>query len=303
MGYDTWPPDAYKLAGGANAWAGVTVDVKNGLVFAATGSASFDFYGVTRHGNDLFADCVLALDARTGKYVWHFQGIRHDVWDWDFPAAPNLVTVRRDGRAVEAVAQITKYGYTYVLDRHTGAPLFPVQMRKVPASTIDGEEVATEQPYPTLPVAVRAPGADRGHAHDAHAGGARGRARAIQEVSEGLFHAAVARGHDRVSGIRRRRGVGRGRVRSRHGAALRQLQRDAVDHQADPEQRHGALQQQVRDVSSRRSEGRRDRAVTDRRRHAAVARRNRDDHPAGHRPDARVPRHGRAQHQRRRRIS
>jgi quinoprotein glucose dehydrogenase len=152
MGYDTWPPDAYKLAGGANAWAGVTVDVQNGLVFAATGSASFDFYGVTRHGNDLFADCVLALDARTGKYVWHFQGIRHDVWDWDFPAAPSLVTVRREGRAVDAVAQITKYGYTYVLDRHTGAPLFPVQMRKVPASTIDGESLAAEQPYPTLPV-------------------------------------------------------------------------------------------------------------------------------------------------------
>src|SRR6187431_1108002 len=120
MGYDTWPADAYKLAGGANAWAGVTVDTKTGLVFAATGSASFDFYGVTRHGDNLFADCVLALDARTGKYVWHFQGIRHDVWDWDFPAAPNLVTVRRDGRAVDAVAQITKHGYVWVLDRKTG---------------------------------------------------------------------------------------------------------------------------------------------------------------------------------------
>ncbi len=151
-GYDTWPPDAYKLAGGANAWAGVTVDARLGMVFAATGSASFDFYGVTRHGDNLFADCVLALDARTGKYVWHFQGIRHDVWDWDFPAAPSLVTVRRDGRPVDAVAQITKYGYTYVLDRRTGKPLFPVEMRTVPASTIDGEQLATEQPYPTLPV-------------------------------------------------------------------------------------------------------------------------------------------------------
>ena len=152
MGYETWPPEAYKLAGGANAWAGVTVDTKNGLVFAATGSASFDFYGVTRHGDNLFADCVLALDARTGKYVWHFQGIHHDVWDYDFPAAPSLVTVRRDGRAVDAVAQTTKYGYVYVLDRRTGAPLFPIEMRKVPASTIDGEQLATEQPYPTLPV-------------------------------------------------------------------------------------------------------------------------------------------------------
>ena len=98
------------------------------MVFAATGSASFDFYGVTRHGDNLFADCVLALDARTGRRVWHFQGIRHDVWDCDFPAAPNLVTVTRNGRDVDAVAQITKYGYVYVLDRRTGAPLFPIEI-------------------------------------------------------------------------------------------------------------------------------------------------------------------------------
>jgi quinoprotein glucose dehydrogenase len=151
LGYDTWPKDAYQLAGGANAWAGVTVDVKNAMVFAATGSASFDFYGVTRHGDNLFADCVLALDARTGKRLWHFQGLKHDVWDWDFPASPNLVTVKRNGRDVEAVAQITKYGYTYLLDRHTGAPLFPIKLRSVPASSMDGEQLATEQPYPTLP--------------------------------------------------------------------------------------------------------------------------------------------------------
>jgi len=97
FGFDTWPKDAYKISGGANAWAGVTVDTANAIVFAATGSASFDFYGVTRKGDNLFADCVLALDARTGKRVWHFQGIKHDVWDYDFPAAPNLVN--RAGRA------------------------------------------------------------------------------------------------------------------------------------------------------------------------------------------------------------
>ena len=99
FGYDSWPKDAYQLSGGANAWAGVTVDSANAMVFAATGSASFDFYGVNRHGDNLFANCVLALDARTGKRVWHFQGIKHDIWDWDFPAAPNLVTVTRNGRA------------------------------------------------------------------------------------------------------------------------------------------------------------------------------------------------------------
>ena len=151
FGYDTWPADAYKLAGGANAWAGVTVDAKHAMVFAATGSASFDFYGVTRHGDNLFADSVLALDARTGKRVWHFQGLQHDLWDWDFPAAPNLVTVTRNGKKVEAVAQITKYGYVYVLDRMTGAPLFPVKRRNVPASTVDGELASTSQPYPALP--------------------------------------------------------------------------------------------------------------------------------------------------------
>jgi len=151
FGHDTWPKDAHQFAGGANAWAGVTIDPKLGMVFAATGSASFDFYGVTRHGDNLFADCVVALDARTGRRVWHFQAIKHDVWDWDFPAAPSLVTVRRNGRAVDAVAQITKYGYVYVLDRRTGESLFPIEYRKVPPSTIDGERLAERQPYPVKP--------------------------------------------------------------------------------------------------------------------------------------------------------
>jgi len=149
--YDTWPHDAYSQIGGANAWAGVTVDAKNAMVFAATGSASFDFYGVNRHGDNLFANCVLALDARTGRRIWHFQGIRHDVWDWDFPAAPNLVTVTRNGRPVEAVAQVTKFGYVYVLDRKTGAPLFPIAQRKVPPSEVPGEQLAESQPFPLKP--------------------------------------------------------------------------------------------------------------------------------------------------------
>ncbi len=151
FGYDTWPKDAYKLSGGANAWAGVTVDGKLGMVFAATGSASFDFYGVNRHGDNLFANCVLALDARTGKRVWHFQAIKHDVWDWDFPAPPSLVTVRHNGRAIDAVAQITKLGDVFVLDRRTGASLFPIENRRVPPSAIDGERLAESQPRPTKP--------------------------------------------------------------------------------------------------------------------------------------------------------
>lgn len=150
-GHETWPRESYQLSGGANAWAGVTVDQKLGMVFAATGSASFDFYGVNRHGDNLFANCVLALDARTGKRVWHFQAVKHDVWDWDFPAPPSLVTVRRNGRTVDAVAQVTKHGFVFVLDRRTGASLFPIEYRKVPASSIDGEQLATTQPFPLQP--------------------------------------------------------------------------------------------------------------------------------------------------------
>jgi quinoprotein glucose dehydrogenase len=151
FGYETWSKDSYKVSGGANSWAGLSVDPKLGMVFAATGSASFDFYGANRIGDNLFANCVLALDARTGKRIWHFQGIRHDVWDRDFPAAPSLVTVTRNGRRVEAVAQITKTGYVFVLDRRTGKPLFPVKYRKVPASQVDGEKLSEVQPYPVKP--------------------------------------------------------------------------------------------------------------------------------------------------------
>ena len=151
FGYETWSKDAYEISGGANAWSGLSVDPKLGMVFAATGSASFDFYGANRVGDNLFADCVLALDARTGKRIWHFQGIKHDVWDLDFPAAPSLVTVKRKGRSVDAVAQITKMGTVFVLDRRSGRPLFPVQYRKVPASKLEGEQLSRVQPYPLAP--------------------------------------------------------------------------------------------------------------------------------------------------------
>jgi quinoprotein glucose dehydrogenase len=151
FGYDTWPVDAWKVNGGANSWAGLSIDQKLGMVFAATGSASFDFYGANRVGDNLFADCVLALDARTGKRVWHFQGVKHDLWDLDFPAAPSLVTVTRDGKKVDAVAQIAKTGFVFVFDRKTGEPLFPIEYRKVPASTLDGEKAAATQPFPVMP--------------------------------------------------------------------------------------------------------------------------------------------------------
>lgn len=148
FGYETWPPDAWKISGGANAWPGLSVDPKLGMIFAATGSASFDFYGSNRHGDNLFADCVIALDGHTGKRIWHFQGVKHDLWDLDFPAAPSLVTVTRNGKPVEAVAQIAKTGFVFVLDRRTGQPLFPIEYRTVPKSTLDGEQAAETQPFP-----------------------------------------------------------------------------------------------------------------------------------------------------------
>ena len=151
FGYDTWPKDAWKIAGGANAWSGVTVDQARGLVFFATGSASSDFYGANRLGDNLFANSVVALDAKTGKRVWHFQALRHDLWDRDFPAAPTLVTVTRNGQKIDAVAQITKTGHVWLFDRENGTLLFPITWRKMPKSDLPGEVAADSQPFPTLP--------------------------------------------------------------------------------------------------------------------------------------------------------
>jgi quinoprotein glucose dehydrogenase len=150
-GYNTWPKDAWKYTGGANNWAGMALDVKRGLVFVPTGSAAFDFYGADRIGDDLYANCLLALNASTGKLVWYFQEVKHDLWDRDFPAAPVLVTVEHDGKKVDAVAQTTKSGYVFVFNRETGKPLFPIEYRKAPASDVDGEKTAETQPFPLLP--------------------------------------------------------------------------------------------------------------------------------------------------------
>jgi quinoprotein glucose dehydrogenase len=151
FGYETWPKDAWKHTGGANSWPGLTLDVRRGLVFAPTGSAAFDFYGADRAGDNLFANSLLALKADTGERVWHFQFVRHDVWDRDLPTAPALVTVRRDGRMVDAVAQPTKSGFVFVFERETGKPLFPVEYRDVEASPVDGESLAKQQPLPLKP--------------------------------------------------------------------------------------------------------------------------------------------------------
>jgi glucose dehydrogenase len=150
-GYSTWPPDAWKTAGAANNWAGMVVDNERGVVYVPTGSAVPDFYGGARVGDDKFADCLLALDAATGKLLWSFQGVHHDLWDRDFPAPPVLVTVRRHGKPVDAIAQTTKQGFLFVLDRDTGKPLFPVEERPVVLSTVPGEVSSPTQPFPLLP--------------------------------------------------------------------------------------------------------------------------------------------------------
>ena len=150
-GYETWPPDAWTYAGGANSWAGMTVDEKRGIVFASTGSPSFDFWGGDRKGKNLYGDCVLAIDAVTGKLRWHYQTLHHDLWDRDLPAPPNLVTLEREGKRIDAVAQVTKLGVVFVLDRDTGEPLFPVEERPVPASDLEGEQAWPTQPFPLKP--------------------------------------------------------------------------------------------------------------------------------------------------------
>jgi quinoprotein glucose dehydrogenase len=150
-GHDTWPRDAWRSAGGANSWAGMTVDVARGIVYVPTGSAAPDFYGGDRLGANLFANSLLAIDAATGRRIWHFQTVHHDLLDRDLPAAPNLVTVSHGGRRVEAVAQIAKSGFIFLFDRATGLPLFSVEERPVPASTIAGEQAWPTQPFPTKP--------------------------------------------------------------------------------------------------------------------------------------------------------
>jgi glucose dehydrogenase len=150
-GIETWPADAWKNAGAANNWAGMTLDEKRGIVFAPTGSAVMDFYGGDRLGDDLFANTLLALDANSGKRLWHFQGVHHDIWDRDFPSPPALFTLQRNGKTIEALAQTTKQGFLYLFDRATGKPLYPITERPYPASTVPGEVAAATQPLPEWP--------------------------------------------------------------------------------------------------------------------------------------------------------
>ncbi len=151
-GSESWEdPEAYKYVGGANAWGGFSLDEKRGIVYASTGTSNPDFYGGKRKGDNLFANSVLALDAASGKYIWHFQAIHHDLWDWDLPTAPILVTIKKDGKNIDAVVQVSKQGFIYTLDRLTGKPLYPIIEKPVPASSdLTGEQPSPTQPIPTV---------------------------------------------------------------------------------------------------------------------------------------------------------
>ncbi len=150
-GYESWPRDAWQKVGGANVWGEMTLDEQRGILYAPTASAKYNFYGADRLGAGLFADCLLALDARTGKRLWHYQMVHHDIWDYDDATAPKLLTVRHEGKSVDVVAQVTKQGFVFVFNRVTGEPLWPIEERPVPASDVPGEKTSPTQPFPVKP--------------------------------------------------------------------------------------------------------------------------------------------------------
>lgn len=150
-GYDTWPRDAWKTVGGANAWSELTLDASQGMVFVPTASPKYNFYGADRTGSNLFGNCLLALDARTGRRLWHFQMVHHDIWDYDNATAPKLLTVIHDGVKVNVVVQVNKEGFVWVFERDTGRPLWPIEERPVPKSDMPGEVTSPTQPFPLGP--------------------------------------------------------------------------------------------------------------------------------------------------------
>ena len=165
-GHETWPKDAWRYVGGANTWGEISVDAERGIAYFPTGSPTYDYYGADRVGSNLYANSLIALDARTGKRLWHFQMVHHDLWDYDPTAAPQLVTVRHEGRTIDAVAQAAKHGFLFVFDRVTGRPLWPVEERAIPKSDMPGEQTWPTQPFPTKPAPFDLQGRNESHLID-----------------------------------------------------------------------------------------------------------------------------------------
>ena len=155
FGYDTWPKDAYKYVGAVNVWSEMSVDTEGGIVYLPLGSPTYDYYGADRKGANLFGNSLVALDARTGKRLWHYQTVHHDLWDYDLSPAPQLLTINRDGKKIDAVAVATKHGFVFVFDRVTGEPVFPIEEKTFPKSEMPGEESWPTQPIPSLPSFTR----------------------------------------------------------------------------------------------------------------------------------------------------
>ena len=145
FGAETWPEGAWETHGGANSWPGIALDAERGMIFVPTGSATPDFWGGERHGDNLFANSLIALDVETGKRIWHFQIVHHDLWDRDLPAPPTLVSFEREGRQIDAVAQTTKSGHVFLFERETGQPVFPIEEQPVHPSIIEGEWVSPDE--------------------------------------------------------------------------------------------------------------------------------------------------------------
>ncbi len=230
-GYETWSKDSWRENGGANSWPGMALDEARGIVYVPTGSAAADFYGANRVGDNLYANSLLALNADTGKLLWHFQFVRHDIWDRDPPAPPSLVTIRRDGKTIDAVAQATKHGYVFVFDRVTGTPVSrsstgrchraasPAKSPPIPSRFRPGPRPFARQDLTPETITSRTPEA-RGV----------GAGRAGEVPQRRPVRAALGRPADGdLSGIRRRRRVGRAGVRSGHRHLLCQRQRPRVD--------------------------------------------------------------------------
>lgn len=155
FGYETWPKDAYKYVGGVNVWSEMSVDTERGIVYLPVGSPTYDYYGADRKGQNLFGNSLVALDAKTGKRLWHYQTVHHDLWDYDLSPAPQLLTVNRDGKKIDAVAVATKHGFVFVFDRVTGEPVFPIEEKPFPKSEMPGEESWPTQPITSLPSFTR----------------------------------------------------------------------------------------------------------------------------------------------------
>ncbi len=242
FGYETWPKDFWQRNGGGINWNELSIDEKRGIAYVPTGTGKWDYYGGDRIGQNLFANSTIALDARTGKRLWHFQTVHHDLWDYDLPAGPKLLTVKHDGKNVDVVIQPTKQGFLFVLDRLTGQPLWPVEERPVPKSDVPGEQSWPTQPFPTKPPPFARQALTEKDLQPLHA---RGRTSSLARADSKCpqrrtVHSSKFPGERGDSGQRRRRKLGYRGCGSRQGHAVHRVERCA--HHADP-------------GSARRSEG------------------------------------------------